>query len=237
MTEEEAKVWVKDKANQQRIVDQFFSDYKPLKMKFAIFMAGIPGAGKTEFVENFNSAVKLASIEHDKLVEYIDGYKPQDYYNYRKAGSVLVSRILDECLKHGYGFIFDGTLSHKGGYRNIEKALKKQYRVQVVYIVQEAKLAWELTQDRELVKKRAIEKAGFIDTCTKINPNLLVIFQRFMNYDDFSFIIFDKNGQPGTTKVTAQVYAKFMHYGYESEPDRSQIEKTLKRSYNLKELG
>ncbi len=128
MTEEQAKHWVKDKTNQNKVVDLFFSHNKPKKAKVAVFMAGIPGAGKTEFAENvIKLPLKLISIEHDKLVEYIDGYEPEEYYDYRKAGSVLVTRIFDECLRSGYGFVFDGTLSHENGAKNINKCLHHGY--------------------------------------------------------------------------------------------------------------
>jgi UDP-N-acetylglucosamine kinase len=158
MKEIEAKAWVKDRANQDKVVTQFFKDFKPSKVKQAFFMAGIPGSGKTEFAENTINIASpiLVPIEHDKLVEYIHGYSPENYYVFRKAGSTLVSRILKECLKHGYGFIFDGTLSSPQGVSNINAALKQGYYVIVVYIVQDILKAWNLTQDRELVKKRAI---------------------------------------------------------------------------------
>lgn len=122
MDEDEAKKWAKDKSNQEKFLKTFFKDYPPHKKQLAFFMAGIPGAGETEFAENTINKVKpkLIPIEHDKLIEYIPDYKPKDYYNYRKAGSILVTRLLDECLKSGYSFIFDGTLSHEHGYRNIQ---------------------------------------------------------------------------------------------------------------------
>lgn len=194
-------------------------------------MAGIPGAGKTEFAENTLNRLKpkLIPIEHDKLVEYIPGYQPENYYNFRTAGSTLVTKVLDECLKNGYGFIFDGTLSHEYGYRNIEKALKSGYFVQVVYIVQSARAAWELTKDRELVKKRAIEKEGFIATCNKINSSLLNIFQRFKDNDNFGFWIFNKNGKIGIGKATTILYSKDIGTGGE-------VEKALRATYNTNEL-
>lgn len=231
MTEEEAKKWVKNKDNQEIVVKKFFNDYPPHKSKLAFFMAGIPGAGKTEFAQNTINRLgsKLAPIEHDKLVEYIESYKPENYYNFRTAGSVLVTRILDECLKNGYGFIFDGTLSHERGYKNIQKTLKHGYFVQVVYIVQTAKAAWALTKDRELVKKRAIEKNGFIATCNKINTSLLDVFQRFKDYDNFGFWIFNKNGKLGIGKATSIIYSQ--EIGKDDE-----VEKALQKTYNIDEL-
>jgi len=137
MSEAEAKNWIKNKANQDAVVMRFFKDHPPHKNKLAFFMAGIPGAGKIEFAENTINKLrpKLIPIEHDKLVEYIKDYKPGNYYNFRTAGSVLVTRILDECLSNGYGFIFDGTLSHKRGYKNIQKTLKTaiSYRLCILF--------------------------------------------------------------------------------------------------------
>lgn len=97
-------------------------------------MAGIPGAEKTEFAKNTinNIKPKLVPIEHDKLVEYIDGYRPEEHYSYRTAGSVLITRVLNECLKNGYAFVFDGTPSHEQDCRNIEKTLSKTYNVDIL---------------------------------------------------------------------------------------------------------
>lgn len=231
MDEDTAKKWVKDKENQKKFLKALFKDYPPNKKKLSIFMAGIPGAGKTEFAENTINKVKpkLVPIEHDKLVEYIPGYKPEDCYNYRKAGSVLVTRLLDECLKNGYSFIFDGTLSHEHGYRNIQRTLKAGYFVQVVYIVQDAERAWELTGDRELVKKRAIEKKGFIDTCNKINKSLSVIFKKFKDLDNFGIWIFKKNGIISASAATSIIYSQEIG-------SANEVEKALSETYNVEEL-
>ncbi len=231
MNSDGAKKWVKHKSNQDAVVKQFFRDYPPHKKKLAFFMAGIPGAGKTEFAENTINSVspKLIPIEHDKLVEYIKGYKPGEYYKFRTAGSVLVTRILDDCLKNGYSFVFDGTLSHENGYRNIQKALKKDYFVQIVYIVQDAKTAWEFTKDRELKTKRFIEKQGFIDTCNKINTSLLDIFKKFKAHTGFGFWIFNKNGKAGVSAAASIIYSQ--EIGSDNE-----VEKALQETYNTEEL-
>lgn len=229
MTEEEAKRWVKDKANQDKVAAKFFKQHKTSKTKTAFFMAGIPGAGKTEFTQNTmrEASPELIPIEHDQLVEYIEGYKPEAYYNYRKAGSRLVTRIFNDCLDNEYPFVFDGTLSHENGIRNINKCLKKGYRVVVVYIVQEANAAWELTKARELVKKRAIERKGFINTCNKINANLLKIFRAHKNDNKFSFWIINKQGHKDLGNATAIIHNQELNKA-------RQIEQELKKPYNLK---
>lgn len=228
MDEVAAKKWVKDKKNRGAILAKFFGDFSHSNSRVAFFMAGIPGAGKTEFAEQVihNSLPLLVPLEHDKLVEYIDGYLPENCYNYRKAGSILVTEVFSHCLKNGYGFIFDGTLSHENGIRNVKKALKAGYTVYVVYIVQDAKLAWELTQARELVKKRAIEKRGFLETCTKINENLRSIFRAFKDQPKFNFWVINKGGELSHTNATAIIHDVHL--------DRAEeIEKALKADYNV----
>jgi predicted kinase len=227
MDETEAKQWAKDKANQAKVVESFFEKNKPTSSKVAFFMAGIPGAGKTEFAENaIKTSPEFISIEHDQLVEYIDGYQPKEYYKYRKAGSTLVTRIFDECLRNGYSFIFDGTLSHENGAKNIKRCLKAAYEVIIVYIVQDATLAWKLTQAREVVKKRAIEREGFIDTCKKLNANLLSIFHEHNGDPNFNFWLIDKQGEKSAQHATAIIHNREID-------STKEIEKALNKNYTV----
>ena len=45
MTEEEAKQWVKDKTNQDKVATEFFKQHKTSKTKTAFFMAGFDYRG------------------------------------------------------------------------------------------------------------------------------------------------------------------------------------------------
>lgn len=231
MNEEEAKKWVKDKVNQQKVVATCVGD-SPRADKLAIFMAGIPGAGKTEFVHGLQGSPlgDYTIIEHDQLVEHIDTYAPERYYEYRKAGSTLVTVLFEHCLKNGYSFIFDGTLSHDNGFKNVQETLKRGYSVIIIYIHRDAKSAWQLTKDRELVKKRSIEKQGFIETCQKITVNLKKIFTSFADNKSFAFWIVQKHGEPGLENATTVLYE-----GPDGEA-RSEVESVLNAGYDIDEL-
>lgn len=198
MEEDEAKKWVKIKSNQQKVISAA-TGADPRSDKLAYFMAGIPGAGKTELAKGLQGSPlgDFTVIEHDRLVEHIDGYKPENYYDFRTAGSTLVTKLFEHCLKNGYSFIFDGTLSHDNGRRNIKKALDHGFSVIVLYVHQDIKSAWKLTQDRELVKKRSIERSGFIKTCQSITQSLKNIFSLFRDNPAFAFWVVKKNGAPG----------------------------------------
>lgn len=235
MSEEEAKAWAKDKNNQQQVINACIKRDAPKKRKAAIFMAGIPGAGKTEFVRGMRaqstSLRGFVVIEHDKLVEHIDTYTPGRYYDYRKAGSTLVTALFNHCLARDLPFIFDGTLSHDNARRNIKKALKHGYEVVIVYIHQDIKSAWQLTQDRELVKKRAIEREGFIQTAQRINDTLSGVFSEFYNNNKFSFWVMLKNGTPGTENANMIVYE-----GSNPSEGKEDIESILNQQYNVNEI-
>jgi hypothetical protein len=87
-------------------------------------------------------------------------------------------------------------------------------------------MAWNLTQARELVKKRSIEEKGFIDTCNKINANLLSIFLRHKTNSNFTFLVIHKRGQYDMSNATV-----IMH---DSELNQSEeIEKLLKTPYTV----
>lgn len=233
MSEDQAKQWVKNKDNQQKVVSACIARDQPDTLKLAIFMAGIPGAGKTEFVRGLtqNSGKNMLIIEHDQLVEHIDTYTPERYYHFRKAGSTLVTTLFEFALSQGHSFIFDGTLSHENGFKNIQKSLKHGYQIMVIYVHQDIKTAWSLTVDRELVKKRSIEKSGFIDTCNKITHSLKHIFDTFKASPSFSFWILKKNGDPGTQNSEVILYE-----GDGTGDPEEKIEEILNIDYNVKEL-
>ncbi len=232
MSEDQAKDWVKVKANQLKVIAAS-TEEKPRADKLAFFMAGIPGAGKTELAKGLQGSPHgdFTVIEHDQLVEHIDGYRPENYYDFRKAGSTLVTKLFEHCLKNGYSFIFDGTLSHDNGYKNIKKALSKGYSVIVVYVHQDISSAWKLTQDRELVKKRAIERSGFVETCQKITASLKRIFTTFNSNPRFAFWIVKKNGAPGMENSEIIFYDTI-----DGASDKDAIEQVLNEDYNVKQL-
>lgn len=235
MDEAKAKAWTKDRNNQRTVINSHVGIDTPRGKKVAFFMAGIPGAGKTEFVLGMRtreSPLKdFVIIEHDQLVEYIDAYKPEHYYNYRKAGSTLVTALFSHCLAHEFPFIFDGTLSHDNARRNIKKSLEHGYETTIIYIHQDIKSAWQLTKDRELVKKRAIERMGFMQTAQRINNTLRNIFDEFCHEENFAFWIIKKDGSPGMENATMIAYE-----GSAPKYGRAGIEAILDQQYNIEEI-
>lgn len=140
----------------------------------AIFMAGLPGAGKTEFTKNWigNSGLKVVRLDMDEIASQIDSYSPKKADKYRKAASALLNRAYDKVVNGKYDFIMDGTFGGGSAIQDIERAIDHGYRVKVIYIYQEPKLAWEYTIAREKIEHRAIQIDGFLDVYYRTLENL-----------------------------------------------------------------
>ncbi|MBY0266839.1 MAG: zeta toxin family protein [Burkholderiales bacterium] len=141
--------------------------YPPEKNPVSVFMAGSPGAGKTEasielLKETGGGAV--IRIDPDDLRNEFPDYSGTNAWLFQKAVSVLVDRIHDMALEQDQSFLLDGTLSHYDvAKRNIERSLKRGRSVQILYVYQEPQLAWEFVQARETQEGRRIRPETFID--------------------------------------------------------------------------
>ena len=83
---------------------------------------------------------------------------------FQSAVSILVSAIHDSALKNRQSFILDGTLSKfKQAKLNIERSLKRDRQVQILYVRLNPERAWEFVQAREKREGRSIPPERFID--------------------------------------------------------------------------
>lgn len=157
-------LWVKNKTNHKSIVQKIVMSVNESPTPFSVFMAGSPGAGKTEtakpFLELSNSMI---SIDPDILRNLIPGYNPSRSELTNSAVSILVEKIQDLALEKRRSFVLDGTLSnYDKAEKNIKRSLGRKRKVMVIYVHLDPLKAWEFTQKRELVEGRNIPKEAFI---------------------------------------------------------------------------
>lgn len=140
----------------------------------AFFMAGLPGAGKTEFTKNLikENNLKVVRIDMDEIAERIDLYDPLQADAFRPAATDLLNRLYDKVLQRKVDFMMDGTFRSNNSLSNIDRALRKGCAVKVLYIHQEPTVAWSFTQDREKIEKRAIDRDKFIQSYFDIHANI-----------------------------------------------------------------
>ncbi|MDO8481535.1 MAG: zeta toxin family protein [bacterium] len=182
---EEAMIWVKQ--NQKQIVADFAGRYLPAPEKsISIFMAGSPGAGKTEFSrrlieKQFGADTKyIMRIDPDEIRETLPCYAPGKSHIFQSAVSVTVEKIHDHALGKNKSFVLDGTLTNiEKARENIQRSLAKGRVVLVEYIYQDPFVAWDFTKKREVVEGRNIPRDVFINQFFLARENAMILKKEF----------------------------------------------------------
>lgn len=140
------------------------------KNPVSVFMAGSPGAGKTEssleLVAQFESAhggARILRIDPDELRSNFPAYDGKNSWLFQRAVSMMVDRMLDIALDQQQSFILDGTLSdYDRAEANVERSLKRKRTVQILYVYLDPLMAWEFVQARETMEGRRIPIDRFV---------------------------------------------------------------------------
>ena len=134
----------------------------------SVFMAGSPGAGKTEAsIELLNlkgaDGAKVLRIDPDELREELPGYTGENSWLFQPAVIRIIERMHDLALNQEQSFLLDGTLSsYIVAEKNIQRALKRGRTVQILYVYQEPQQAWLFVQAREAAEGRRIQPEDFV---------------------------------------------------------------------------
>ena len=110
--------------------------YLPESEPVSVFMAGSPGAGKTEasieLLARFPSQL-IVRIDPDELRTEFPEYMGTNAWLFQKAVSILVDSIHDRVLTQEQSFILDGTLANYDlAKKNMERSLKRGRTVQLI---------------------------------------------------------------------------------------------------------
>jgi UDP-N-acetylglucosamine kinase len=223
---EEAVVFAKANRKEiaRRLTDPavYLSEDSPV----SVFMAGSPGAGKTEasleFLARFGGSV--LRIDPDTYRAELPGYTGSNSSLFQRAVSVLVSAVHDEALRLQQSFLLDGTASNFDTVSlNIRRSLKRGRFVLVLYVYQNPERAWEFVQAREKVEGRNIPMHGFVNqyfAAREVVNRLKYEFGHAVTVD-----IFIKN-HDGSTKVYRQNIQQIDTHVPETY-DRASLERRL----------
>lgn len=153
-------------ANELTDLSRFVPDDHPI----SVFMAGSPGAGKTEFSKGLLGILeadgqrKVVRIDGDELRSRIPGYLGNNSELFNGAVSLIVEKIHDIVLYKKQTFILDGTFAkYDKAVHNIRRSLDKERSVFIFYVYQTPRTAWRFTQAREQLEGRNIPKQAFIE--------------------------------------------------------------------------
>lgn len=170
MTDEEVKTaaeaWARSnkKAFARELTDP--TRYPGENEPVSVFMAGSPGAGKTETSKALAKSLNdgFLRIDPDEFRSAIPGYNGSNSWLFQGAVSILLGKVLDLAFDQRQSFLLDGTLSNlTQATRNVERSLAKNRTVLILYVYQEPKQAWEFVQAREALEGRRIPPDRFIE--------------------------------------------------------------------------
>jgi len=161
----------------------------------SVFMAGSPGAGKTEtarnMIHNFRSeyGVELVHIENDELRKEFEDYNGINSPLFQRPATLLVEAIHDRALKRDVSFILDSTLSSFDKAKsNIERSLKRSRYVLIIFVYQEPEQAWRLVKAREVVEGRRVPREVFITQFIEAQNVVSKLKSIFKDQIDLMFI-------------------------------------------------
>lgn len=170
MTDDEIKIAAEDwaRANKKTFAKALTDTkrYPGEVNPVSVFMAGSPGAGKTESAKALvsNLGDGFLRIDPDEFRQHIPGYTGSNSWLFQGAVSILLSRVLDCAFDQKQSFLLDGTLSNLDqAVMNVERALRKQRDVLIMYVYQEPAQAWEFVVAREEQEGRRIPPERFVE--------------------------------------------------------------------------
>lgn len=161
-----AMAFAKKNKNKKRIaiekVDIFPQEEEPV----SVFMAGSPGAGKTEVSKSLIEALEghILRIDNDELRNEFEGYTGANSHIFQAPATRILEALHDRALKRRVSFILDTTLSnYNKAKQNIERSLKRERPVMIIFVYQDPKQAWKFVEAREKVEGRRVPPEVFVE--------------------------------------------------------------------------
>lgn len=171
---EEAKLWIK--SNQKKLIEQFAKATKHVAdvLPTTLFMAGSPGAGKTEISKRFVPRFRQEPIriDADEIRSICPGYTGENAHVFQDAATKGVHILYDHAIEKNINVILDGTFAYKDAIKNIRRSLDHNRKVEIFFVYQDPLQAWDFTKKREMLERRRVSKDVFIDAFFKARENV-----------------------------------------------------------------
>lgn len=156
-------------------------DFSSVNRPVAIFMAGTPGAGKTEVSKWLLSlfSPEPIRIDADELRELLPGYNGSNSHVVQSAATIAVEKMLDQTYAKKFSFILDATFAYKNAAMNLKRAVRRGYATQIYFIYQNPVDAWNFTKAREKKEGRHVPKEAFINAYFASRENVKNVKKEF----------------------------------------------------------
>lgn len=233
MTEEEIQV-------EQRAFEYVKSHAKDLVARFApsetchrvdnpvsLFMAGSPGAGKTEVSKGFLKRFEDAPIriDADDIRPLCPGYIGTNAHLFQKAANKAVNILYDHALHNGINCIVDGTFAYAGAADNIARSVRHRRRIQLWFVYQDPIKAWEFTKARERKEARHVSKEVFIKAFMDSRYNARMVKEQFG--EDIELNLLTKDYVDGQEDIRLNITATELDQGTDGVYSEEELRRLL----------
>ena len=175
----------------------------------SIFMAGSPGAGKTELSKWFLkvTGIPAVRIDADEVRDFIPSYNGKNAMEVQRAAALGVEYIYDHALEKRKNLILDATFADfERSRKNVYRSMKKGRHVMIFYVHQEPEVAWEFTKAREVVEGRPVPRDIFIESYLNAPINVNMVKKEFGKKIELHVVTKScENGQEGFKLNVASV--------------------------------
>ena len=192
---EKAAQWMQE--NKEYILKKIVTERSPRTAKECIFMAGSPGAGKTETVRRLRLKETFTILEADEIRVLNPHYQKTtetqkgNAHLIQKAASIGLEHCRKYCIENGVAFVQDTTFSNRGSIDLVRKLTNAGWDMTIIFIYQNPEKAWQFTKAREEIEGRNIPKESFAESFTSIIRNIERIQGK---YPDIRVILAIKDG-------------------------------------------
>lgn len=204
--------------------------YRPDDLPVSVFMAGSPGAGKTEFSKNVIALLEkdrehqVIRIDGDDVRGELPGYMGSNSYLFQGAISLIVEKIHDFVLSQKQSFVLDGTFSkYEKAVDNILRSLDKGRKVFIFYVYQHPATAWKFTEKREEAEGRNIPKESFVEQFFGARETVGRIRKEFG--DEVTIFLVKKDFEKNTVEDVVEI-----------KPCGPSIDECIKERYTKEEI-
>lgn len=203
--EEKALLFVK--SHRVELIKKFAdpSLYQSVPTPVSLFMAGSPGAGKTEVSKGLIKKFKNAPvrIDADEIRPLCPGYTGANAHVFQRAANKGVNTLFDHVLRKNINCILDGTFAYAGADENIRRSLEHNRIVEVWFVYQDPKKAWEVTKARESREARHVSKEVFVEAFFQAKENARSVKDQFGSKVELNLLI--KNYDDGTEQYQMNI--------------------------------
>lgn len=181
-------------SHKKEFLNQYTENIVAMREKYAIFTAGMSGVGKTELAITLKEDMpNLFHIDTDTIRDFFEpiGYNGQNASLFQKASSRGFNELFSFALKKNFSLILDSNFANiQTGITNIQRLLKRDYHVLIIYMYDEPEKCFEYTVRREMVTHRKVPEEVFIKSNINSYKTVLHIKAYFKTKVALDFIDF-----------------------------------------------